>query len=222
MPAVALLEGERILAEASAGGPAEGGDALLPAIDSLLGQAAISLADLDGFALAIGPGSFTGLRVGLATLKGLAFEDPRPVAAVSTLAALARRAGDPRPEPVAALLDARRGELYGAVWDAGHRPEPRVAEGLHRIEALAARLPARCLLVGDAVEPNLPALRARLGSGVRPLPTGAQGPCAGHVGILGARALGAGLGSSAGELVPRYLRRAEAEARRRARGGGPR
>jgi len=221
MPAVALLEGPRVLAERPAGGSTPGSEALLPAIDALLRQASIQLAALDGFALAIGPDSFTGLRVGLATLKGLAFDDPRPVAAVSTLAALARRAGDPRPEPVAALLDARRDELYAAVWDAGSGTEPRVPEGLHRIDTLAARLPARCLLVGDAVGPNLSTLQARLVPGVRPAPPCAQGPCAVHVGILGARILAAGLGSTAAELVPRYLRRARAEARRTGRATGP-
>jgi len=221
-PSVALLDGERIVAETPAGGTAPGSEALLPAIDALLRQTVTPLADLDGFALAIGPGSFTGLRVGLATLKGLAFEDPRPVAAVSTLAALSRRAGDPRPEPVAALIDARRGELYAAIWSSGSGSEPVVAEGLYRVDALAARLPARCLLVGDAVAPNLPALGARAGPGARPAPGGAEGPCAAHVGILGARALRAGLGRTAAELVPRYLRRAEAEARRTGQASEPR
>jgi tRNA threonylcarbamoyladenosine biosynthesis protein TsaB len=206
-PAVALVEGEAVLALVPVEAGTPGSEGLLPAVDAVLREGGVALADLAGFALAIGPGSFTGLRVGLATLKGLAFADPRPVAPVSTLAALARLAGEPRPEPVAAVLDARRGEVYAAVWDAGDADEPLLAEGLYRADALAARVPERCLWVGDAVD-GLP-VAASSGARAR-----RGGLCAGHVGVLGGRILAAGGGLSAAELVPRYLRRAEAEARR--------
>ena len=66
---------------------------LLPAIDRLLQRAGLAPSQLGAWAIAIGPGSFTGLRIGVATLKGLAFGSEAPVAAVSTLAALARGAG---------------------------------------------------------------------------------------------------------------------------------
>jgi len=206
-PAVALVEGEAVRALVAVEAGASGSEGLLPAVDAALREGGVSLADLSGFAVAIGPGSFTGLRVGLATLKGLAFGDARPVAAVSTLAALARLAGEPRPEPVAAVLDARRGDVYAALWDAGNDPEPIVAEGVHRLADLLARLPERCLWIGDTVGGHPVAA----GEGVRP---GSTGPCAGHVGVLGARVLAAGGGAPAADLVPRYLRRAEAEARR--------
>lgn len=206
-PAVALVEGEAVLALVPVEAGTPGSEGLLPAVDAALREGGAELGDLGGFAVAIGPGSFTGLRVGLATLKGLAFADPRPVAPVSTLSALARLAGEPRPEPVAAVLDARRGEVYAAVWDAGEAAEPLLAEGLYRAEELAARAPERCLWVGDAVE-GLPAAAS---AGTRAT---LAGPCAGHVGVLGGRILAAGGGVTAADLVPRYLRRAEAEARR--------
>jgi len=179
-PAVALVEDERVVAWRPAEGASPRSEALLPAVDALLREAGTALADLDGFAVGIGPGSFTGLRVGLSTLKGLAFGDLRPVAGVSTLAAVARRADDPRRAAVAALLDARRGEVYAAVWAAGRDPAPCVPEGLYRPETLAARLPAPCLLVGDAAEVSLPVLRAH-GAHVRPADCGAVGPCADQV-----------------------------------------
>ena len=215
-PSVALVDGERVLGERPAGADGTHSERILPAIDALLRACGVGLGDLAGFAIAIGPGSFTGLRVGLATLKGLAFGDPRPAAAVSTLAALARRAGDPRREPVAALLDARRGELYAAVWPAGDAEAPSVAEGLYRPEALARSLPPRCLLVGEVAAAQLAALQAVAGAGVRLAPD-AAGPCAAQVGVLGVRLLRAGAGLPAAQLVPRYLRRAEAEARRTGR-----
>jgi tRNA threonylcarbamoyladenosine biosynthesis protein TsaB len=215
-PSVALVDGERVLAEHPAGPVGAHSERILPAIDALLRACGVGLDALDGFAIAIGPGSFTGLRVGLATLKGLAFGDPRPTAAVSTLAALARRAGDPRPEPVAALLDARRGELYAAAWPEGDAETPSVAEGLYRPEDLARLLPPRCRLVGEAAADSLGALQALAGPGIRLAPDPA-GPGAGHVGVLGARLLRAGAGLPAAQLAPRYLRRAEAEARRTGR-----
>jgi tRNA threonylcarbamoyladenosine biosynthesis protein TsaB len=228
-PSVALVQGDRVLAERAAGTAARGSELLLPAVDALLRDAGLVPDGLDGFAVAIGPGSFTWLRVGLATLKGLAFGDARPVAAVPTLAAVARRAGEPRSRAVAALLDARRGDVYAAAWAAGADPEPCVPEGLHRPERLAEALPTPCWLVGDAAEAHLAALRAGAPGEVAVWPGGAVGLGAGHVGVLGARALRAGQGVPASELVPRYVRRAEAEARRtgravegRARGGsGP-
>ena len=106
-----------------------------------------------------------------------------------------------------AALDARRGDVYAAAWAAGAAEAPELPESLYRVEDLAARLPERCLWVGDAVGGFPGAAR----EGVRP---GPGGPCAGHVGVLGARLLAAGGGLPAAELVPRYLRRAEAEAKR--------
>ena len=84
--------------------------------------------------VSIGPGSFTGLRVGLATVKGLAFGTDRSVAPVSTLAALARN-GLGEALPVAPLLDARRGEVYAAAYaagDAGEEPIRRRSPGSSR------------------------------------------------------------------------------------------
>src|SRR5579864_8658812 len=82
---------------------------LVPTIDSLLHKSLLSPADLDGLAVVSGPGSFTGLRVGLATVKGLCEVLRRPLAAVSMLEAIATIHGT---GDVTALLDAGRGEVY--------------------------------------------------------------------------------------------------------------
>lgn len=208
-PGVALIDAGVCVAERAAGRDGTRSETLLPAIDALLAAAGLSATDLDAFAIGIGPGSFTGLRVGLATLKGLAFGLDRPAVAVPTLEALASTAGDPRPGPVAAVLDARRGEYYGAVYPAGAGSEPALPEGLYRPDALAAALPAGCLLVGDVAGPGSDALAPLIAAGARVHAGG--GPCAGRVGVLGARRLAAGEGGLAAELVPRYVRRAEAE-----------
>lgn len=186
--------------------------ALLPAIDVLLRRAGVGLEAISAFAIGIGPGSFTGLRIGVATLKGLAFGSDAPVAAVSTLAALARAAGA-GDEPVVALLDARRGEVYGAAFrQRGEQPDASLPAGVWTPAQLAARLPARCRLVGEGARIVDEALTRALGAGVasrREVAFDAQ-----QVAELGARCLAQGGGVRAEELVPRYLRRAEAEVRR--------
>ena len=89
---VALLRGEEVLAERQGARERPGAESLLPAVDEVLVRAGVRVADVEAFAVSIGPGSFTGLRVGIATVKGLAFGSGRPVAAVSSLAVLARGA----------------------------------------------------------------------------------------------------------------------------------
>jgi len=186
--------------------------ALLPAIDRLLRRAGVGVTELAAFAIAIGPGSFTGLRIGVATLKGLAFGSDAPVAAVSTLAALARAAGA-GPEPVVALLDARRGEVYGGAFRReGEQADPSLPEGVFTAEQLVAKLPARCRLVGEGATLVQGALRAALGPGVTLAHE--SGLRARQVAELGAGLLAQGGGIPAAALVPRYLRRAEAEVRR--------
>jgi tRNA threonylcarbamoyladenosine biosynthesis protein TsaB len=213
---VALLRGAELLAERMAPRDRTTAEALLPALDALLTEAGVPLATIDAFAVSIGPGSFTGLRVGIATVKGLAFGTGRPVAPVPTLAALAGTAGAPR-EAVIALLDARRGEVYAAGYaptSAGPWGREILPEGVYTAEALAARLPPACLLVGDGVAVCGERLRERRGAGVEVQPPSEREPRARHVGALGAAILAAGGGIDAAAVAPRYLRRAEAEVKR--------
>jgi tRNA threonylcarbamoyladenosine biosynthesis protein TsaB len=211
---VALLDGERVIAEISSDDARVHSERLLPALDRLFELAGTRLDAVGAFAISIGPGSFTGLRIGLATLKALAFDETRPVAAVPTLAALCAAAvGAPR--TVAALLDARRGEVYAAAVAAAGDPEPTLLpDSVFTPAELAAVLPPEAALVigEDAAEAaaRLLALRPDL----RPLAPGVGSARAARVGRLGRALLVAGRVVPAAALVPRYVRRAEAEARR--------
>jgi tRNA threonylcarbamoyladenosine biosynthesis protein TsaB len=209
---VALLRGEELVAEWTQVDARPHSERLLPAIDALLRGAGAAIGDVDAFAVSAGPGSFTGLRIGIATVKGLAFGSERPVAAVSTLAALAQ-AGADGSAPVAALLDARRGEVYAALFAAdGGRLAP---DAVVTPEALAPRLlPGTRVVVGEGAGPAAEALAARLGEKVRVLPAPTGLARAQHVGLLGARLLARGEGVAAALVAPRYVRRAEAEVRR--------
>lgn len=213
-PSVALVRGTGLVGEIALPSSRAVSEELLPAIDALLAQAGVALAAVDAFAVSIGPGSFTGLRVGLATVKGLAFGTRRLVAPVSTLAALACAAGD-TDEPIAALLDARRDEVYAGVYAPGGPASPSlVPEGLYGLRELAALLPPRCTLVGEGALLHAAAWPALAGPGVRVLGDEARAPRARDVARLGRALLEAGGGESADALVPRYLRRAEAEVKR--------
>ena len=215
---IALLRGETEIASRALATDRPPSELLLPAILALLEDAHVAIADVEAFAVSVGPGSFTGLRVGVATAKGLAFGGDRLMVAVPTLAALALRA-DPAPGPIVALLDARRGEVYAAAYDGDLGGAPRFGPVVLRPEALAdaiAALDAQapCTLIGEGVPVVAELLRARFGDALRLVPPPAGRADAVAVGRHGARLLARGAGISADELAPVYVRRAEAEVRR--------
>ena len=207
---VAVLDGSRVIAELSTEGARLHSERLLPGIDAVLGEAGLGLDDLDAIAVSAGPGSFTGLRIAIATAKGLAFPTGPTVVAVPTLAALARAARGAE-GPVAALLDARRGELYAGLWaSADAEGEPVVPESVYTPEELARLLPAGTrVVVGEDAADGAAALSALAGPDIQLLPGVAAR--AGRVGALACVMLAAGGGQAAEALLPRYLRRAEAE-----------
>jgi len=223
---VALLRGDELVAEGFADSGRHQAESLLPLIDEVLGQGGCSLAQVAGFALAIGPGSFTSLRVGLATVKGLAFGGgpggDRPVAAVSSLRAVAAGTGAGREPlaPIVATLDARREEVYAAAFGGSEAGWPArgelLMESVYTLEELAERLPERCLVAGEGVALFGEQLRALRGPGIELATEDPGEPRAAVVGRLGAEMLAAGEGRPAAELVPRYVRRAEAEVTRTA------
>ena len=106
-------------------------------IESLLRKAAFRLAEIDCFAAASGPGSFTGVRVGLAAVKGLAEATGKPAIGISNLRAIASFGTRPLR---AVVLDARRGEVYSAVYDSNLKPV--VPESVLNFSAWLDSLPA--------------------------------------------------------------------------------
>ena len=141
---VALAEGEGASAAvvAEAGGVVERTHArsLMPWIDGALAQAGWSRSQLDLLAAVHGPGSFTGLRIGLGTLQGLAFALDRPALGISGLEAIAFAAGDGA-LPRLAWVDAGREEVYTAAYDAAGQPQPgRLEPAVHDPAAALSRL----------------------------------------------------------------------------------
>jgi tRNA threonylcarbamoyladenosine biosynthesis protein TsaB len=110
VPGVAVARGARVIAKSGGGGRRGQSLALLSEIDATLRAAGVSLAEIELLAVAVGPGSFTGLRAGLATVKAFAAVQPRPVAAIPTLHAVAVGAG--ASAQTIAAIPAGRGEVF--------------------------------------------------------------------------------------------------------------
>jgi tRNA threonylcarbamoyladenosine biosynthesis protein TsaB len=115
---LALLRGPDLLEEVLLHAPTGFAHVIYPEIAALLGRQNVRLAEISCFAAASGPGSFTGVRVGLACIKGLAEAMGKPAVALSNLRAISTFGGGGLR---ATVLDARRGEIYGALYDAGGR-----------------------------------------------------------------------------------------------------
>ncbi len=187
---------------------------LMAMVDRLLEDCRWRLAQIEGLAVSIGPGSFTGLRVGAATVKGLALALGMPVAPVPTLDALA--ANLPFADaPVCPLLDARKGEVYLSFYrwngEAMERQSEYVALPPH---VAAERLPTPVIVLGDGVPACRPYL-GRLGREVHVAPPAQSVPSAAVVGQIGQAMLAAGRGISGDALEPLYLRPSEAELKAR-------
>jgi tRNA threonylcarbamoyladenosine biosynthesis protein TsaB len=155
---VGLADHNRLLAELNLRAGNTHSERLVPAIHALLATAGVHSEQVDVFAVAAGPGSFTGLRIGMATAKGLALGVGRPLAGFSTLEtmALAVASGIPsgpgRPGPICVMLDAGRGEVYRGLFDCvDDRVMPRVPESALTPEDAAAGLPEGCILCGSGV-----------------------------------------------------------------------
>ena len=206
---VALLDGERVIGEYLLDVRITHSERLMPAIDRLLRDAGWTPASLEGLAVAVGPGSFTGLRIGLSAVKGLAWALSLRVAAVPTLDALA--AALPfAAHPVCPVLHARKNEVYCSLyhWDGAAMRRQWDYLALAP-EALAARLTEPTILLGDGAH-AIASRHARLAPPHRRMPSAAA------VGVLGLARFRAGDIMSAGELSPFYLRPLEAELKRRA------
>ncbi len=212
---VALLENGRVVGQVLHDVALTHSERLMAMVDRLLEDCGWGLDGLGGLALSIGPGSFTGLRVGAATVKGLALVLDVPVAPVPTLDALA--AVLPFADgPVCPLLDARKGEVYVAVYRWAEERMHRLTDYLALPpEAAVDWIPAGGIALGDGVAACRPYLARRDGD-VRLAPAAQSIPSAAVVGQLGHAMLAAGQGISGNDVEPLYLRPSEAELRRRA------
>ena len=208
----ALLDRGRVVGQSLLNIALTHSERLMAVVDRLLQDCGWDVAELDGLAVSIGPGSFTGLRVGIATAQGLALALRVPVAPVPTLDAMA--ATLPFAEwPVCPLLDARKGEVYLSFYRWTGEAMKREWDYLALSpEAAVERITTPVILLGDGVPACRPFLD-RLGAGVRIASPAHSLPSPATVGELGQQMIESGQGVPGEALAPLYLRPSEAELR---------
>jgi tRNA threonylcarbamoyladenosine biosynthesis protein TsaB len=207
----AVVQDGGLLAEIVGDGSRTHGERLPRDLMRVLDAASVTLEAIDLLAVAAGPGSFTGLRVGIAAMQGLAMATNRRIVPISALDALAVAAADADGSgPVAAWIDAQRGEVFASLYDStGTRvaQDPSSLSPIHTLDAWGHVLSGRAVrFIGDGAARYEAAIRERLGPSARILPTP---PLAGIVGRLAAGAPARAVLPHA--VVPIYIRRPDAE-----------
>jgi tRNA threonylcarbamoyladenosine biosynthesis protein TsaB len=210
---LALLEEEKILAEVHLDLGRHHAEVLLPALDQLFRISGLNLDQIDLLACTTGPGSFTGVRIGISSIKGLALATGKPVVGVSTLEVLAMNAGN-FPQRVCPMLDARKDQIYCGLYRMGKDgfPEPALPERLADLDDwLGVMTDEETLFLGDGalryekrIHERFPG-RFRLGQG------GQHHPRASAVGLIGRSRYREGRILDPLTIAPRYLRLSEAE-----------
>jgi len=180
---IALADDEQVLEEVAMHSPDGFAHVMFPEIETLLARHNLKITDIEGFAAAAGPGSFTGVRVGLTAAKGLAEATGRKVVAVSNLQAVASFGTHALRAPV---IDARRGDIFGAVYDADLRLV--APEVVMKFEDFLGTLPAGAEVIADV--PKL---------------------LAGAIARIAAGRFEAGLAQDPAEIDANYVRRSDAE-----------
>jgi tRNA threonylcarbamoyladenosine biosynthesis protein TsaB len=186
---------------------------LIFAIQALLEEAGLGLTEIEGIAISLGPGSFTGLRVGLSAVKGLALATERPVVGIPTLDALASQLPC-TPCLVCPIVDARKGEVYAALYKQG---EGGTVERLTPYQALSPAAlmagipPQQTVFLGDGVEVYGDLIKEHLGEQALFAPVHLRFLRGTTVAELGLKRIKQGEKDDIVSLVPIYVRQSDAE-----------
>ncbi len=217
----ALVDEKQVIIESFINYKKTHSETLLPTINRILRECDCSIRDIDVLAVTAGPGSFTGLRIGMAAVKGISMAANKPVVAVSTLDTLAGNIAGSN-ALVAALLDARKNEVYCAFYEAsGSRPErlkePVACTPETFISAALAMADyerkEKIILLGDGYNRYADYFDRELKDRLIPIPGHLMLPRAAAAGILAAHKARQGEFADVYNLRPCYIRLSEAEYR---------
>ena len=186
-------------------------EVLLSYIEKLLKKLKLKLENIDGFSASIGPGSFTGLRIGLATIKGLGFASGKPVVGIPTLDALAFGSRGCI-YPLVPVLDAKKKQVYAAVYDTRvNQIKRKTSYFVVDPSDLIQRIPEEVAFTGPGINVFRSELKKKMGKkahflrGKKTLPSGAA------VAYMGWEKLNKGKSEDLFLLEPIYVRKSEAE-----------
>ena len=213
---VALLEGDKLLSESYQNTGMTHSQTLMVMAEDMLKQCGKTAKDVDAVAVAEGPGSFTGVRIGVAAAKGFAWGREIPCYGVSTLEAMAQSLGI-YDGYICPVMDARRSQVYNALFEADRGEITRIREdraiSLDDLAEDVKKMEKPVFLVGDGSILCYNTLLERVPSLVLP-PEHRMYQRAVGVGIIAARQIRAGISGDAAALTPNYLRLSQAERER--------
>ncbi len=208
---VALMDNNVLVAEARMNVKVTHSERIMTEISHVLDSSELKIGDIDVFAVAIGPGSFTGLRVGLSTLKGLAYATGKKVVAVPTIEALAWNIPFSR-HPVCPMLDARRKEVYAGLFQwTGSDFTRIVPEQAIKLETLLSHIKEPTVFLGEAAALYRESIRNMIGGMALFAHPQIMVPSPANIAYLGMRRAENEEFAEPISLIPLYLRRSEAE-----------
>ena len=209
----ALIKDDKILAEINLNDKKQHSIILMRLIDSILKEYEIDINDIDAFIISRGPGSFTGLRIGMATLKGLAFASKKPLISVSTLDALAYNSISFQ-GIICPIMDALRDNIYTCLYkNENNNLTPLIKEQCLNINELVTILKEQTLpiiFVGDGVAKHKEFLKENIPNSFF-APNHSNFPKASSVGELGIKKINDGVIENIDSINPIYLRKSQAE-----------
>ncbi len=208
---VAIMDGDALIAESRLNVKVTHSERLMAEIDKTLAQSGLQIDDIDVFAVAIGPGSFTGLRVGLSTVKGLVYATGKRLVSVPTLEAFAWSVPFSRYD-VCPLLDARKKEVYAGIFRWVDDGFVRImSEKAIKIDALMSSISESTIFLGEGALIYKGSIESNLGD--KAFFAGPQHmvPSPANAAYLGMKKAEAGEFEDPIALAPMYLRKSEAE-----------
>jgi tRNA threonylcarbamoyladenosine biosynthesis protein TsaB len=184
---------------------------LMDLIHSVFEIAGFGVRDVDGFAVTIGPGSFTGLRIGISTIKGLAHAVEKPVVGISSLKALAWQCDDQN-HFIYPFLDARKGEVYWATYRfEGGRLVQKAAARASAPEAALENIKTPCVFIGNGARLYRDRIKSKLGYFAHFVPKDKDILRASSIALLSVERFNARDTDEAAGLIPHYIRKSDAE-----------
>lgn len=210
---IAIVDNARVISEITLNVRATHSEKLMAAIDRLLCDSGLAIDDMNGVAVSIGPGSFTGLRIGLSAAKGLSYASGKPLIGIPTLNALALNMAFSS-YLICPIQDARKGEVYTSLYRPGDNSPEKITDDIAVTpEALAGMITEKTIFLGDGVNRYRELLMAKLGELYNEAPLPLQLPRASNVAFLALNRLKKGDTDDPFTMIPRYIRKSEAEIR---------
>ncbi|HSB07283.1 MAG TPA: tRNA (adenosine(37)-N6)-threonylcarbamoyltransferase complex dimerization subunit type 1 TsaB [Thermodesulfobacteriota bacterium] len=209
---IGLINDDTVIAEYLLNVPTTHSERLLNSIEYILKQGGCTMEELEGWAISLGPGSFTGLRIGVSTIKGLAFATQKPVAGIPTLDVLASNVS-PTPYLICPILDARKGEVYAAFYRYEEESSHKRTSAYQAIspEKLVKQIEGKTIFLGSGVKTYGDYLRNAIPAFAIFVPDSLNQPHGSTVARLGLERLRKNEVLDLSTFTPIYVRASEAE-----------